>query len=266
VSGPEIVVVADAGAASERAADVIVDALGLAVAGRGRADWATTGGSTPVGVYRALVARGPGAIAWDAVHTWWGDERFVPGDHPLSNARPFEDILVEAGAWENVHSDDPHRRVRVPAQNVHPFRTGAALGTGRGPEACAADLEAELRAGGIDEVDGWPAFDLMFVGIGGDGHLLSVFPGSAAFDSSAWALAIPAPTHIEPHVPRVTLNPATVRVAHRVLVVVAGAGKADVVGRLFREPTDPRALPGQLAIRAGATWILDEAAAAQLRS
>ena len=65
------------------------------------------------------------------------------------------------------------------------------------------------------------------LGVGSDGHILSVFPGSAAFDSKRWALAIPAPTHIEPHVERVTLNPAVVAVAERVLVVAYGAGKAD---------------------------------------
>ncbi|HSL75354.1 MAG TPA: 6-phosphogluconolactonase [Candidatus Limnocylindrales bacterium] len=264
MSGPEVIKVRDAEAAAEAAADVIVDALGGAISRAGRADWATTGGSTPIGVYKALMARGPGAIAWNAVHTWWGDERFVPSDHPLSNLRPFENILEEAAAWETVHSDDHRRRIRVPAENVHPFRTGEALGAGRSADACAAELEAELRAAGLAEADGFPVFDLLFVGIGGDGHLLSVFPGSPAFESLDWALAIPAPTHIEPHVPRVTLNPATVTVARRVLAVVLGTSKADIVRRLFGDPVDPTTLPAQLAIRDGATWILDEAAAAKL--
>ena len=115
-----------------------------------------------------------------------------------------------------------------------------------------------------EEADGWPVFDLMFIGVGGDGHLLSVFPGSSALESQDLVLAIPAPTHIEPHVERVTLNPATVRVARRVLAVVLGGSKADMVGRLFGDPTDPMALPAQLAIRDGAIWVLDEAAAAKL--
>jgi 6-phosphogluconolactonase len=264
VSGPEVIKVPDAGAAAEAAADVIVDALGGAVSRAGRADWATTGGSTPIGVYNALVGRGPGAVRWDAVHTWWGDERFVPNDHPLSNARPFLDTLVEAGAYETGHSDDDRGRVRVPVENVHPFPTGFAIGGGHDAAWCAAELERELRTSGLAEIDGWPVFDLMFVGIGGDGHLLSVFPGSGAFESRAVALAIPAPTHIEPHVERVTLNPATVTVARRVLAVVLGGSKADIIGRLFGEPRDPVALPAQLALRDGATWILDEAAAANL--
>jgi 6-phosphogluconolactonase len=264
VSGPEIVVVADAAEASRRAAELIAGTLRERVSAVGRADWATTGGSTPITIYNEMVAMGTEAIPWDAVHTWWGDDRFVPSDHPLSNARSFEDVLLEAGAWENVHSDDDRGRARVPAANVHPFPTGEAIGAGHSADDCAATLETELRSAGIDQLDGWPVFDLMFVGVGSDGHILSVFPGSSAFDSTRWAMGIPAPTHIEPHVPRVTLHPATVGAARRVLAVVLGEGKAGIVGRLFGATRDPIALPAQLAIRDGATWILDEAAAADL--
>ena len=265
MSGPEIVVVPDAAEASRRAAEVISGVLSERVSAAGRADWATTGGSTPIGVYNQMVEMGPGAIPWDAVHTWWGDERFVPADHPLSNARAFEDVLLEAGAWESGHSDDDRGRTRVPAANVHPFRTGRVIGAGGSAEDCAASLEEELRSAALEERDGWPVFDLMFVGVGSDGHILSVFPGSSAFDSTRWAMAIPAPTHIEPHVARVTLNPATVGVARRVVAVVLGGSKAGVMGRLFDGERDPAALPAQLAIRDGATWILDEAASADLR-
>ncbi|MFL5685569.1 MAG: 6-phosphogluconolactonase [Chloroflexota bacterium] len=264
MSDPEVIVVADAETASQRAADVVAETLVATVEERGRAHWATTGGSTPIGVYNALVARARDPVPWTEVQTWWGDERFVPADHPLSNAKAFLDTLVEAAAYESGHSDDDRDRVRVPSENVHPFPTGQAIGGGWDEAWCAARIEDELRAEAIAESEGWPVFDLMFIGIGGDGHLLSVFPGSEAFDSDRWALAIPAPTHIEPHVARVTLNPSTVRVARRVLAVVLGGSKADIVGRLFREPPDPRSAPAQLAIRDGATWILDEAAAAQL--
>jgi 6-phosphogluconolactonase len=265
MSEPEVIVVPDPTSASTAAADAIADAARSGVAERGRADWATTGGSTPIGIYQAMLRpEVRDAIPWADVHTWWGDDRFVPGDHPLSNVRPFDDVLLEAGTWESVHSDAHRDRVRIPVANVHPFRTGEAIGTGRSASSCAEELEAELRATGLPESDGWPVFDLMLLGLGSDGHILSVFPGSPAFDSTSWALAIPAPTHIEPHVARVTLNPATVTVARRVVIVVHGASKAEIVGRIFREPRDPRVLPAQLALRDGATWILDEAAAADL--
>ncbi len=265
MTGPEIVVAADPAAAAEGAAAIIADALSEAVRERGRADWATTGGSTPVGIYRAMLDAEIGrAVPWGEVHTWWGDDRFVPSDHPLSNVRPFDDVLLGAGAWESVHSDDPGHRVRIPIANIHPFKTGEAIGAQRGPDWCAGQLVEELRAAGLPEVDDWPVIDLMLLGLGSDGHILSVFPGSAAFRSIRWALAIPAPSHVEPHVDRVTLNPALVRVARRVVVIAHGAGKADVIRRIFGAERDPRQLPGQLAVRDGATWVLDEAAAADL--
>jgi 6-phosphogluconolactonase len=122
----------------------------------------------------------------------------------------------------------------------------------------------ELRAADLPLIDGWPVFDLMLLGVGSDGHVLSVFPGSAAFESKDWALAIPAPTHIEPHVERVTLNPAILAVARQLIVVAFGGGKASVLGDIFGAEVDPTRWPAQLARRDGATWILDRAAAASL--
>ena len=85
-----------------------------------------------------------------------------------------------------------------------------------------------------------------------------------AFESTDWALAIPAPTHIEPHVERVTLNPAILAVARQILVVMHGAGKAAILADIFGPELDPTSWPAQLTRRDGATWILDQAAAASL--
>ena len=104
----------------------------------------------------------------------------------------------------------------------------------------------------------------MLLGVGPDGHILSVFPGSAAFDDDGWAVGIPAPTHVEPRVQRVTMNPALVPAARDLVVVATGGSKADVLRDVLRSPEEPRRLPAQLARRAGATWILDRAAAANL--
>jgi 6-phosphogluconolactonase len=267
VSDTELVVLRDPAAAAERAASLIASALARAVVERGRADWATTGGSTPIGIYQRLaVPPLRHAIPWRDVHTWWGDDRFVPADHPLSNVRPFDDILIQAGAWESVHADDhrDHGPLPIPAANVHPFPTGPAIGSGRSAAWCAERHADDLRAAGLPEDAGWPVFDLVLLGLGGDGHLLSVFPGSAAFGAPDWALAVPAPTHIEPHVERVTLNPAVIGAAHAVLVVAHGGGKAEMLRDVLGAERDPQRWPAQLARRPGATWILDEAAAALL--
>ena len=100
-----------------------------AVTERGRADWATTGGSTIVGIYRELAAPPlRDAVPWDGVHVWWGDDRFVPRDHPLSNVAPFDDILVDVADLEEGTGGPHHPGVQIPVAQVHPFRTTEAIG------------------------------------------------------------------------------------------------------------------------------------------
>lgn len=258
---PEIVVLADKELAAVEAAARIATTLADAVEVRARADWATTGGSSPVGIYRRLAAQPlVEAVPWAGVHVWWGDDRYVPRDHPQSNVKSLDDVLLDIADAEEGTAGAGYAGVPLPAENVHPFPTTEAIGRGAGAAWCAAALADELRAAGLPEEGGWPVFDLLLLGIGPDGHLLSVFPGSAAFDSTELALAIPAPTHIEPRVPRVTLNPAIVAAAARVLVTVVGESKADTVTRALLSPRDPSAVPASLARRRTATWILDATA------
>lgn len=264
---PEILVVADPGAAAAVAAERIAGALADAVAQRGRADWATTGGSSIVGIYRRLVVEPlRDAVPWDHVQVWWGDDRYVPRDHPLSNVKPLDDILLAIGLTEEGVAGGRGPGIPLPPANLHPFRTGEAIGGARGPAWCASTLADELAGAQLATgADGrWPIFDSLLLGVGADGHVLSVFPGSPALDAGELALAIPAPSHIEPHVERVTLNPAVIGAARQVLVVATGAGKAAVLADVLGGTRDPGRWPAQLARLAGATWILDAAAAASL--
>ena len=262
---PRIVVVA-AGSVAATAADIVVRSLATAIDARGVAHWATTGGSTPAAVYRELLRpERRDLVEWDAVHVWWGDDRYVPRDHPLSNVRAVDEILLHDGEAEEVVASGPVAGVPIPVEHLHPFRTGESIGAGHDAARCAADLADELATVGPPSPGGWPVFDLIFVGIGGDGHLLSVFPGSPAFDADAWAMAFPAPTHIEPHVERVTMHPAIIGAAREVLVVAMGAGKAAILADILGPTREPRRWPAQVARHARATWILDEEAAASLR-
>lgn len=271
---PQLLLAPNPAGTAEIAAQAVVDTLARTVAVRGRADWATTGGSTPGDIYRRLTAHDlRSAVRWEAVQLWFGDDRFVPSDHPLSNARLALEILLarSALAGESGSGMTPAdvtslvgAGVPIPADQVHAFPVADAIGDGVGPDGCAARYATTLRESGIATTDGWPVLDLLLLGIGPDGHLLSVFPGSRTFDADAWAVGVPAPTHVEPHVPRVTLNPHVVEVARQVIVVVHGVAKADVISRVFGPRLDPRELPAQLARREDAVWVLDEAAAAGL--
>lgn len=249
---PKVFVSRDATALAGAAAVRLAERLVEAVAWRGRADIALTGGSTPREMYRQMLdPQLSQRIDWSRVHLWWGDDRFVPRGDPLSNVSLADDtLLAETG-------------IPIPADQVHPFPTDRALTEGLGPDWCAATYASEV-VGSVPLVDGWPSFDVVLVGIGGDGHLLSVFPDSPALTSDLVSLAIPAPIHIEPHVARVTLNPAILVAARRVLAMASGANKAAVVARILEGPRDPRTLPGVLARRSSATWVLDGLAAAGL--
>jgi 6-phosphogluconolactonase len=250
---PTVLTVADQGAASELAAAHVAASLAAAVTARGVAHWATTGGSAAPGIYRSLVAEPlRDAVPWPAVHVWWGDDRFVPRDHPLSNVKPFDDVLRTQVALVNEH--------------IHPIRMREAIVAGHDPAWAAKSLAGDLRTAGLDVVDGLPVLDLVVLGVGGDGHVLSVFPGSPALDAPTdrWALAIDAPSHIEPHLERVTMHPGVIAVARGVLVVATGAGKADVLAAVFGPTRDPQRWPAQLTLHQHCTWVVDEAAAARL--
>ncbi|HET9681472.1 MAG TPA: 6-phosphogluconolactonase [Candidatus Limnocylindrales bacterium] len=271
---PLVDVLPDADAATRAAATLLASALADAVRQRGRADWATTGGSTVVPIYRHL-ATPPlrDLVPWDRVHVWWGDDRFVPRDHPLSNRLPFDQALlgmagkaglsgsgaggidVELGALPGVS---------LPASNVHGMPIEAALAD-NAPEEAAAAYAAELEAAPLPhDPSGAPILDVILVGIGPDGHVFSVFPGSPLLDSPALVSGVPAPTHVEPHVARVSLSPRFLTAARLLVTVVLGAGKAAIVDAVLTGPRDIRRYPSQLARRPGAAWFLDEAAASRL--
>jgi 6-phosphogluconolactonase len=222
---------------------------------RGRADFCTTGGTTPIPIYRIL-ARAPivDRIPWPQVHFWWGDDRFVRRGDPNSCVTSFDEELLGSGS----HTGG----APVPSSNIHPIPVDRALAGFHDNEWCAARYAEELAQ--VPLVDGnWPGFDLILVGVGDDGHVLSVFPNSPALDSMSWTMGVPAPTHIGPHLPRVTVNPRFLEAAP-VLVATWGAKKAEALGNVFGAVRDGHRWPVQRTRRPGATWIVDETAAARI--
>jgi 6-phosphogluconolactonase len=274
VGRTEVVVLDDADAVAGAAAEYLVDRLNRAIAERGEAHLALTGGSSAIGLYRELAARQGDAVDWSRVHLWWGDERFVPVDHPESNIGMAYALLLgisgragESGfggqATDIAAGDAPG--LPIHAENVHPFQIDEALS-----ESDAAELVAERYAEEIEERvphdrASPPSFDVILLGVGPDGHILSAFPGSAVLEPGApLVLAVPAPGHIGPHLPRVTLNPRLLEFAGSVIVMVSGEGKAEAVRRALAGDEDSFDVPARLAARPNASWFIDYAAAARL--
>ncbi len=249
-----MIVLPDPASVAAATADRIAAALVVAVAERGVAHWVTTGGSRPPDIYRAL-ATPPrrDRVTWSNVHLWWGDDRFVPRADPLSNVRSADELLLAPGTG-----------VAIPPDSVHPVPTDEAFDRGLDNTWAAERYGATISRLVPEGPDGWPVFDIALIGVGPDGHLLSVFPGSEAWDATTVALPVPAPTHVEPHVDRVTLHPAFLDRVGVLLVVITGGAKASVVADILGSDRDERRLPAQRARRTGATWLLDEAASAGL--
>ena len=226
-------------AASERFAQVADES----VRARGRFCVALSGGSTPRRVYELLAGEEPEArVDWSKTHVFFGDERCVPPDDGASNYRMARDALLS--------------RVDVPAENVHRM-------IGEGDAAANARLyEDELRSffGDVSR----PAFDLVMLGLGEDGHTASLFPETSALDETgAWVAA----NWVEKlGAYRLTLTAPVINDAAHVLFVVTGAGKAERLSEVLKGAREPRRLPAQLIRPAvGALeWYVDRAAASKL--
>ncbi|NBP82463.1 6-phosphogluconolactonase [bacterium] len=254
MSDPTVRVLNDAAGVAEAAADRVVEAAISAVAARGVFHLCSTGGSTPAALYRAL--REPSRAArmpWAATQIWFGDDRFVPRADPLSNVFPLDAQLLSADTDGTASPLSPNA--------VHPWPTTAA-----DAQAAVGAYLAELHATGVPHTpSGFPIFDLVLIGIGGDGHCLSVFPGSPlALAGAPVAAGVPAPTHIEPHVPRLSFSVGVLASARAVIALAPGAGKADALARIFSNSTAVADAPAKAALLPTATWLLDTASAATL--
>jgi 6-phosphogluconolactonase len=273
VDGARIVIVEDEAAVARESARRVIAALSSAIAERGSAHIALTGGSSAVPLFRALAANeNRAALDWRAVHLWWGDERFVPSDHPESNAGVAYQLLLaisehsgqsgDGGSFDDVAAGVVPG-LPIEPQNVHPIEVEESLS-----EEQPADLAAERYAHELSRYvplgkGGVPVFDVILAGVGPDGHIFSLFPGSPGLANDApIALSVPAPRHVEPHIARVSLSARVLPAAHLVVVMSSGAAKAEVLGQVLGDDRDVGRWPAQAAVTPNAVWVLDRAAAA----
>jgi 6-phosphogluconolactonase len=248
-----VLVAPDPSGIAAAAAERIAQWTSEAIQARGSAHVALTGGSSASALASVLRERGRHApLDWAGTHLWWGDERLVLTDDPSSTfGAAFRDLLGPDG-------------VRIPPANIHPIPVETAFADGMDAHWIAETYATELLTT-LPHRQGLPALDVILLGMGPDGHILSVFPGSPALEPDApIVIAVPAPTHVEPHVARVTLTPRLLSVAGQVIVMVGGATKASMVRQVLTGERDPHRWPAQLAVRENATWLLDTGSAAEL--
>jgi 6-phosphogluconolactonase len=249
MSPPEVLVHHDAGLLAKAVAARLVTKLVDVQAAAGSASLVLTGGGIGTAVLTELAAApARDAVDWHRLGIWWGDERFLPDGDPERNATGAELALLR-------HLDMDQARVhRMPASNGP---------DGPDPEAAAARYAAELRAAARPEDHGpVPAFDVLMLGIGPEGHVASLFPGMPALYDDRSVVAVrgapkPPPT-------RLTLTLPSIRNAREVWVLAAGQEKAGAV-RLALSDVGAVQVPAAGARGKQRTlFLLDRAAAGRL--
>jgi 6-phosphogluconolactonase len=227
---------------SDAAAQLFAEQAKRAIDARGRFSVALSGGSTPSRTYE-LLAQPPfrDQVQWATVHVFWGDERCVPVDDPRSNYRMARQALLD--------------HVPIPPVQIHPIPYS------REPREAAARYETVLR-GFFGERQ--PRFDMVFLGLGANGHTASLFPGMPVLEErQRWVAEVYV---AEQDLYRVTLTVPLLNQAGIVAFLVAGAAKAAVLHEVLEGSQDPTRLPAQL-IRPndGALyWLVDQTVASLL--
>ncbi len=198
----------DADALAQAGTDAIAAAAALAIAAHGEFRLALSGGKTPHATFAALRQR---RVDWTRTSLFFSDERCVPPAHADSNFARAREALLQ--------------HVPVPPERVHRMCGELA------PEVGADQYESLLRRLFADTAR---TFDLCLLGLGGDGHTASLFPGSPALQQDdRWVVAAPAPTGVTPPM-RITLTFPCIAASQDVLFLVAGADKAPIVQALQR--------------------------------
>lgn len=234
-----IEIFADLNALSDAAARLFADLAQDAITARGRFSVALSGGATPSRTYE-LLAQPPfrDRVPWPKVHVFWGDERCVPADDPRSNYRMARQALLD--------------HVPIPLEQIHPIPCCEK------PRAAAERYETLLQTFFGEQP---PRFDLVFLGLGENGHTASLFPGTPVLEErQRWVAEVYV---AEQNLFRVTLTAPLLNHAAVVVFLVAGAAKAEVLREVLEGAPNPTRLPAQLIRpRDGQLrWLIDRAAA-----
>ncbi len=240
-----VTVAANAEGVANLAVQAFATALITSHANRGKATIALSGGSTPKRMGELLAHSDfPSPEAWETADIFWGDERWVPLDSDESNAGVALRTFLT--------------RVPIPAENVHPLYDPEL------DEAQAAAVYQAIIEEIVDPIDGVPAFDLIFLGMGDDGHTASLFPFSPGLSIQDRHVA---PNYVEKlDTTRITFTTTLINGAREVVFLVTGSGKAERLKEILEGPLEPDRLPSQLIRPTHGTlrWLVDQGAASQL--
>ena len=234
-------VLPDKTALVKRSLEVVLSKIQAAIQERGQCTIALAGGGTPKPLYEALSTQN---LPWEKIHVFWGDERYVPADHPDSNEG------MARSAWLD--------KVDIPSANIHPMPTG-----GTTPTADAEKHETQLREFFGTSVGEFPSLDIILLGIGDDAHTASLFPHTDALKVQDRLVTVGN----KDGQPRITFTASLINHAHYVIFLVAGASKQPALAQIFAPDADELTYPARLIQPQGELWwLLDEAAGQELKN
>jgi 6-phosphogluconolactonase len=240
----ELLVQANAEQLAASAAELFVSLAEDSARAQRRFRVALSGGSTPHRVYE-LLATAPFSdrVDWNGVDFFWGDERYVPAEDRDSNYHMTNEALL--------------RHIPVPADNVH--RVPTEIGP---PESVAAAYELQIRQTFGESVV-MPQFDLIFLGLGTNGHTASLFPRSPALRERKKLVVADFVSEVNNW--RLSMTVPLLNRGRTVAFVVSGAEKAKVLRDVLLGLQDPERLPAQLIAPEGKLlWLVDQDAASLL--
>jgi len=240
---PEIRVFNDLENLSRAAANLFTAQAAESITKRDRFLVALNGGNTPMRLFRLLATDHRDQVDWKRVHVFWGDERCVPPDDAGSSYGQARDALLS--------------RVPIPDSNIHRIIGELA------PVEASGNYSLTVRRFASPPLE-WPRFDLVYLGMGEDGHTASLFPGSPVEEA---APVIPVTAHYQYRpANRVTLTPAVFNSARRVVFMVTGAKKAVTLAEVLSDRYNPGQYPAQRINPndGGSIWLVDEEAASKL--
>ena len=240
-----LVVCADREALNVKAAECFRDIAKKAIFGSGTCTVALSGGSTPKSLYALMATpQWRDQVQWKHVHLFWGDERCVPITHPDSNYAMVERELLS--------------KIAIPPENVHRFPVELTE-----PAAIAAQYEGDLKE--FFGTNGVPRFDLIFLGLGENGHTASLFPHCPALKETKHLVVADYVEEVKAH--RLTMTAPLINAARQIMFLVSGSAKAQVVKEVLNGPRRPEELPAQLIVPASGklTWLADKDAAAMVQ-
>jgi 6-phosphogluconolactonase len=240
----DLQVYGDAGHLARAAAELFVNIAADSIEARGRFWVALSGGTTPRRLYKLLATSAfSSRVDWGRIRIFWGDERYVPADDPDSNYRMTAEALLQ--------------HVPIPFMNAYRVPTEIEP-----PQAAAAAYEHEIRHC-FRVFDSVPQFDLIYLGLGTNGHTASLFPRSPALKETSRLVLADFVAEVASW--RITMSTSLLNRGRTVAFLITGEEKADVLREVLLGPRDPARLPAQLIAPEGKLlWMVDEAVASQL--